>query len=293
MSKIEISSKIDFSRVFEIVKDKELPGEIIYDLKDYTFFEPLDILLFTMPVIYLKAKGGLQKILYPNIKGTKTYLDSIGLLDFFKTNYQEPTTIQWIPSLSAMPLRRLTTVTMNNYISLVQSYFSNYCKGKDLTFLNLAISELINNVSDHACSIIDAYVFCQYYPRLNSIKVAVGDLGIGIPEAVNNYRSMNNLIRLNDKEALNWALSENASTKTKPHNRGKGLSNLLGFIKANNNNMSIYSNSTWVRVIKDKLEYLDNPIHHFKGTIVEMEISIASLPEIDNIVDDFWEQSQF
>jgi hypothetical protein len=294
MITITLSSRSDFSKVFQLINSDLAPHEeIIYDLKEFSFFEPIDILLFTMAVIYFKNRNVKQRYSRPLRNNTRSYLSDIGLFEFCKTNYQEPNTIEGISSRSAMPLRRITPVTMNNYILRAQTYFTTHCPLKDLSFLNLTISELINNVKDHAQSPIDAYIFCQLYPRLNVIKVVVGDLGIGIPASVNTYRESRKEPPLSDTKAIIWAVEQNTSTKSHPHNRGKGLNNLFEFIKFNRSIINIYSNNGIFLATKDRTASFINNIRDFKGTIIQMEINIDNLPDISNIEDDFWEQAQF
>ena len=294
MITIKLSSRSDFSHVFQLIHGNiDAREEIVYDLRNYSFFEPVDILLFAMSVIYFKNKNFNQKYYHPLNSKVNAYLSAIGLFEFCKTNYAEPKTIEIIPSLSAMPLRRITPVTMDNYIFIAQSYFSKHCTTKDLSFLNITISELINNVQDHSQSPIDAYIFCQLYPHLNIIKVVVGDLGIGIPVSVNNFLKSQNKSVFNDIDAIVWAVGQNTSTKSKPHNKGKGLNNLVEFIQFNRSIMHIYSNSGLFITTKDRTYPRENNIRNFAGTIIQMDINIDNLPANDNIVEDFWEQSQF
>ena len=294
MINISLSKRTDFSHIYKLIAVGDISDEeIIYDLRNYSFFEPIDILLFTMSIIYFRNKNINQKYYPPKIPKVQSYLTDMGLFEFYKTNYKEPSTIEVIQSRSAMPLRRITPITMNNYIYLAQSYFSQLCPSKDLSFLNVTISELINNVKDHSKSPIDAYIFCQYYPRLNTIKVVVGDLGIGIPVAVNSFRTSVGKPALNDIDAIKWAVDKNTSTKSQPHNRGKGLNNLVEFIQHNRSIMYIQSNSGVFIVGKDRTLPTKNNIDFFQGTIIQMEINIDNLPANDNIVEDFWEQSQF
>jgi hypothetical protein len=122
------------------------------------------------------------------------------------------------------------------------------------------------------------------------IKVVVGDLGIGIPESVNNYLISNNKHRMNDKDAINWAIDENTSTKSHPYNRGKGLNNLIGFITYNRSIMSMYSNSAILMISKGRQSFFDNNITNFRGTAIQMDIYVDNLPEIDHLITNFWEQ---
>lgn len=293
MPGITISYRSSFSQIFELINSIDsITDEIVYDLRGYSFFEPLDILLFTMPIILFRNKGISQKYIPPANQRVHNYLKDIGFFAFYKTNYSQPATIETIASRTAMPLRRITISTMNQYIELAKSYFGQQCPSKDLDFLNLTISELINNVNDHSSSPIDAYIFSQYYPLTNVIKVAIGDLGIGIPSSVNNYLVSQKQSPLSDKEAIAWAIARNTSTKSQPHNRGKGFDNLIGFTQSNRSIMNIYSNSAIFAVSKNRQYFVDNIIRNFKGTLIQMEIYVDNLPGKDNLVDDLWEQIQ-
>jgi hypothetical protein len=123
MITLTLSSRSDFSQVYKLI-NSDIPAdeEINYDLKKFSFFEPIDILLFTMAVIYFKNRNNKQSYSRPLKNNTRSYLSDIDLFEFCKTNYQEPNTIEGILSRSAMPLRRITPVTMNNYI--FRSFFS-------------------------------------------------------------------------------------------------------------------------------------------------------------------------
>lgn len=56
---------------------------------------------------------------------------------------------------------------------------------EDLTnYLHHVISEILGNAFDHSNSNRDVYCFGQHYPNLNKTQVAVLDLGIGIPGAL-------------------------------------------------------------------------------------------------------------
>lgn len=294
MITISIAATSDFSKVYTLIQSNVAASEeIIYDLRRFNFIEPIDIVLLTMSVIHFRNLNIKQRLIMPTRAIVRSYLTDIGLLEFIKTNYEQPSTINIIASRSAMPLRRITPATMNNYIFLAQTYFSQHCTGKDLGFLNITISELINNVNDHSNSLIDAYIFCQYYPRLNKIKVVVGDLGLGIPSTVNTFLQNENKPLLNDIETIVWALRRNNSTRSTPRNRGFGLDTLVGFIQSNRSIISIFSNSALYTATKDRNYKLDNYIRNFKGTIIQMEINVDNLPDIENIEEDFWELNQF
>lgn len=93
-------------------------------------------------------------------------------------------------------------------------------------------------------------------------------------------------------DAIKWAIDKNTSTKSHPHNKGKGFDNLIEFIKSNRSIMYIYSNSAIFMVSKGEGRqfFFDNNIKNFKGTAIQMEIYVDNLPDNDNLIEDFWEQ---
>jgi hypothetical protein len=136
---------------------------------------------------------------------------------------------------------------------------------------------LINNVRDHSFSPIGAYVFCQYYEKTNEIKLAVSDLGIGIPRSINTYRFNNRETDLSSKDCVIWALKENMTTKSSPHNKGKGLDNVNSFMKANSFTWKLFTNNVQLTGHPTQNRYIENPIPYFKGTIVQLNIKIENL----------------
>lgn len=282
MVHINIKKRTDFYILYSII-EKNISNENITIFIEEFFLEPLDILILTQFVITQVQRNCTVKI-DTNSDKIKKYLNAIDIVAFCKSNYIEPQTISVIDSYTAMPIRRVELSTMNTYIELTQKYFKNFCPNKDLDMLNLCLSELINNVYNHSFSKIGAYVFAQYYPKNNMIKIAVSDLGIGIPMSVNNYKKSTNEKILTNRECVSWALKENMTTKSIPQNKGKGLDNIKSFMKANNCFWKLYTQDVLMNGYS-KIYYEANPISFFKGTIVQLNINIANLPQ-ETIIDE-------
>jgi hypothetical protein len=281
---INIVNHRDYFKVFNLIL-KNIHSKVIKINIKLSFLEPKDVLLITQSIIFLKNND--CKVYLSSKSTLSNYLKDISLIDFCKTNYKTPNTIKAISSLSAMPIRRVEQDNMNEYITRTQEYFQTICDNADLTMLNLCLSELINNVYNHSHSQIGAYVFCQFYPKKNEIKIAVSDLGIGIPESINNFRLTNKKIILSSKDCVKWALEENNTTQSIPQNMGKGLDTINSFVSSNLGSWELFTNG--VRLCKypsSSNRYNDNPIINFKGTLIQIIIKVNNLENLE-IIDNF------
>lgn len=277
---INISKKSDYFQFFEFMH-KEIHGEIEVNL-NVAFLEPYEVLLLAEFVIHQAHLGCHFTVNCKNGQVSR-YLDAIEIKRFCNSNWKESTTMQEIPSHTAMPLKRLAKENMSAYITATQTYFHSFCPDKDLTMLDTCLSELLNNAYDHAHSKTGALVFCQYYPRKEEIKVAVSDLGIGIPFSVNTFLKKQGKAIKSQRDSLKWALEENNTTKSIPQNLGKGLDNIKSFISATDNSWYLLTGKTGLSLTPSGLRYIENPINFFKGTISQLTIDLNSF-EVTEIV---------
>ena len=177
---------------------------------------------------------------------------------------------------------------MNSYILDAQNFFTGFCNGKDISALNICISEIINNVYDHSRSKFDAYIFSQYYPEINKIKFAISDLGVGIPTTVNEFIKQKGNSPLSDFEAMEWAIQKGRSVKSQKYNIGAGLDTIVNILKGTGN-LEIYSGNALLKSHPSGyLRYVKNPIKNFIGTLIEITIDITKLESVDEtILDDY------
>lgn len=271
----------DYVELYNLICNNDSYSHITIDMSNHKFIKPIQTIMLVMFTIYEINNGCEISFIYPKNEGVAKYLKQIELEKFCQTNYGVSTTLNSIESITAMPIRRLDRANMNEYITFAQKYFLRFCEGKDLTMLNISIAELINNVYDHASSPIDAYAFCQYFPKDRSIKIVVGDLGKGIPITVNNYLQSIGEKKLSSKNSLKWAIEERKSTKSMPYNKGLGLSNLHSFIKNSEGSLRILSNDAAFNAFSYSNYFKVNPIPKFLGTIIEIVINIDNLEEYE------------
>lgn len=287
VEKIVVQGRKDFHKFFSIM-EREFTDVSIELFLEVSTLAPLDILIITQFVIVQKQRN-CAITMSTNIK-IKEYVKAIKLVDFINLNVLKPTTIRAIPSYTAMPIRRVEKESMFEYIQATERYFKSICGSKDLAMLNLCMSELINNVYDHSFSSIGAYVFCQYYPESNQIKMAVSDYGIGIPKSVNRFRLENNEHPFSDIDCIKWALKENRSTFSIPQNAGRGLDIVNSFIKKNKGTWKLLSGKAFLNGLQSgKNSYSEDFIYGFKGTIVEIDIQINNLDDVDIVDELIWD----
>jgi len=282
---ILIQSFADFSKVYKIISSGDFQDKITL-VVGMPELRPIEVLIITQFSIWLqKRSSNLTLLVSPKLK---KYLDSIGLSEFCKTNIQSPSTVESIESQTAMSIKRVDRETMHAYVNATETYLKNICQAKDLQMLNHCLSELINNVYDHSDSEIDAYVFCEYYPESNVISIAVSDLGMGISNSVKRYFKQENKVEMSEREYVKWALEENKTVRSRPHNMGKGLDNLNSFARSNDTIWKILTNGVLMESVGSENRYYDNPIPGFQGTIVVLDIRVDRLQE-RKFVDDDWD----
>ncbi|SFU18925.1 hypothetical protein SAMN04489724_0064 [Algoriphagus locisalis] len=278
---IVIKSQSDYHKLFQIIEEGYQGAPITIHLY-HRFLEPMDILILTEFIIF-QLNQKVEINLWVDNLDVKGYLEAIGLFEFCSSNYHEPTELKEIASYSAMPLRRVNRETMNYYIGRTQMYFQTLCDRKDLGMLDITLSELINNVYDHSNSPIDCFVFCQYYPQKGQIKLAVGDLGFGIPKTVNNYLSNKGADTVSPYDAVKWALKLNRTTQSMPHNAGRGLDTVCSFVKVNQGSWKLFSDNVKMIGNGNKNIFFENPINNFIGTVIEITIIVNNLEELETM----------
>lgn len=273
----------DFSLLYKRIIDNDLAVNV--DVSGYHFFNPKEILMLTQFFVVQNDNGIDGTLICDN--GNGWYFDNIKLVDFCNSNFKSPCNQKQSCS-TAIPIKRIDVSTMGNYIQHALDFFSCFCVGKDTDILNICISEIINNVSDHSRSLYDSYIFSQYYPKQDKIKFAISDLGVGIPRTVNDFLISRGEAPLLNYHALDWAIQKGKTSQSRINNKGLGLYNVTSYLK-NTGTLEIFSDDVWCLMNKfGKLKLGSNPIKDFKGTLISVDINIKYLEsEDETILDGF------
>ena len=131
---IKISTKEEFNKLYKHIAlyKKEKASSVTIDISNLKFLEPDHIIILVQFIIYSVSIGSGIDIIRPKDAKVAKYLEQIGLLEFCKSNHKESKTIDFINSQTAMPIRRISTESLTEYIDSAVKYFGKFCAGKDL-----------------------------------------------------------------------------------------------------------------------------------------------------------------
>lgn len=227
------------------------------------------------------------------------YLASIGFFAQWERDPSEHTGFVFPADHTSFALWRVEQERMNEYVyGAYDHYKAAFFAQKDLSGLITFLSEIFNNVFDHAFSDTAteriAFAMMQYYPSRGRLFFAVADFGMGIPAAVNRYlRSVNQPV-VSPQETLQKALKLHFTSHSRKHNQGRGLDTLRTGVEALKGNLTILTSHLIYNVSRDGKEfYQPLPAIDFPGTTVQIRLFQDSLPdeETEIIEDDvaFWQ----
>lgn len=104
------------------------------------------------------------------------------------------------------------------------------------TYLHAAYQEVVQNISDHAESIIGGVSCARYFSSSQEIRVAVVDRGIGIHTAL--ARSFPSF---SEEEAIRRVLQGGYTSRSFSRNMGQGISNLAQIVSNHYGELVVYS----------------------------------------------------
>ncbi|WP_223653381.1 hypothetical protein [Hymenobacter psoromatis] len=221
------------------------------------------------------------------------YLESIGFLSQWGQVGTTGASFTFPNDLNSFVLWRVTRERMNDYVySAYTHYKVNAFYSKDLTGLFTFLSEVFNNVFDHAFSDDAtervAFAMIQYYPSRERLIFAVADFGMGIPKSVNRYLSSKDLPTVSPTEALQKALQLHFTAHSRKHNQGRGLDTLRTGVEALKGQFTILTSHLLYNVSrKGTVFFQPLPDIDFPGTTVQIRLFKDSLPDEDaEIIED-------
>ncbi len=141
------------------------------------------------------------------------------------------------------------------------------------------LSEGLNNVLDHACSVCGAYTAIQPWARLGTVAVAVADAGVGIPYTIRQHPEILRM-NLSDHDLIKFATRHLVSSKHHETGRGGGFTCALASVGAGRGRMKIWSGKGWVELSGISstgvgLSVDERSVRSFDGTCVEAVFPLA------------------
>ncbi|ANY19220.1 hypothetical protein A6F68_00691 [Tsuneonella dongtanensis] len=110
-----------------------------------------------------------------------------------------------------------------------------WVRPSQISSIKACVKEVINNIADHS-TVDTGFVHAQHYPNAHNLKITMSDFGAGIPSTIRaRYGAMS------DFEAIEEAVKDGVTAKSRPNNMGAGLSYLVDTVIANRGSVHIQS----------------------------------------------------
>lgn len=216
------------------------------------------------------------------------YLQNIGVLDMWGAERPtEHTGFTPIDDPTAFAVWKASPELMTDYILSAYEHFKHrYFKDKDIIFLTTYLGELFNNVFDHAFAEgamkRTAFGMLQYYPSQKRLFASVSDFGMGIPTSVNRFLRSQQQDELAPVDALRKATELHFSSRSRPHNKGRGLDTLRVGLTALRGTLTIQTSHALYHLSRSGKESLHSvPGLDFPGTTVTIKLSYGDLEQDD------------
>ncbi len=134
--------------------------------------------------------------------------------------------------------------------------------------INRNINEIFDNSATHAEARVGIFCCGQLFPQLERLDLSIADTGVGIPERVRRGTSE----KLDDVDAIDWALQEGNTTRRGQVPGGIGLKVLREYMSASGGRIQIASGKGYWEMANNRevLRTLENSL---PGTVVTIEFN--------------------
>ena len=132
------------------------------------------------------------------------------------------------------------------------------------------LDEIFSNAVIHSKSSIGVFCCGQSYPKAAKIKFTISDCGIGIRRSLLESRGLNKTA----DQAIEWAMSEAATSRSGDVPGGLGLKILREFIEMNGGEIQIVSETGYWH-LHQKTVTMHQYFRPYPGTIVSIQINTS------------------
>jgi len=154
-------------------------------------------------------------------------------------------------------------------VLLVRNHFPNLTEDAAMA-LGVAVNEVIQNVCDHAESPVGAIMAARYFQNRRDVRVAILDLGVGIPRTLSRVRPEAS----DPEQALRLVVPGGVSSRSKANNMGLGISNLVDQVRGRRGEMLLMSAGAAAVLDRDGVVRYERLPIDFPGTGVFFRMAI-------------------
>jgi anti-sigma regulatory factor (Ser/Thr protein kinase) len=243
---------------------EEFPNtELIIDFSDCEFIYPDYAILFLCSIKYIESMGKnvFGTIKLDSNKKIVTYLAKMGFFEHLKVEL--PILISEIDVNSAVQIQEYTSDNQIDVLNSILKVLKDKASINDNVYASLdyCFNEILDNVLNHTEQ-KKGWVVAQYFPSLNSIRLAVCDFGLGI------HKSLNLKHDFTEEEAIAKCIE---SGVTNGKGQGHGLFATSSFTKLNRGWLSVISGNKKLNVSENQTIVKD--IDYWQGTCVYIRIN--------------------
>lgn len=259
-----------FCNIIKSVNDSEYKS-ICVDIADYKYMHPcFAVLLASIPYIAEKNNKTAAIHIDPDNSKCIEFLNKTGVLKHFNSSFARKKDYKRAVEFNVLKNREDSYERIEDLIDKFPVKISEDLKNA----LHSKLYEVFDNAFTHGGQ--NNTVFCGgTEDSQKNFVFSIYDIGIGIPNNVNNYRREHlKQQEVSAVEALDWALGIGNSTlnDTIDYVRGAGFDTLERFVKVNKGEIIIVSGEAYCKITQVGRSYdtLDVPL---LGTFFCMSIT--------------------
>ena len=236
--------------------------KVVLDFVDCKFIYPDYALLFLCTIKHLEN-------LKIKITGEIKYNDSdlvnyLCRMNFFKNlNVNIPDKFKRIETDKFVEIQNYNEENQLDVLKKIMTVIvNNSCINENVsTSLDYCLNEVLDNVLNHS-EIKNGWVVAQYFPKLNQIRIIVGDVGVGIHESLKDtysYKEDESILKCIERGVTNGK------------GQGHGLFATSTFAKLNKGWLSIISGNKKLDLSEHHTVVKDVP--YWQGTCIYLRVN--------------------
>lgn len=228
----------------------------IIDLSQVTFFSPFALIYLGMYLRLFNSLGHRFTVYLPTALAAREYLARQQFWDRFNFDPESATRERLRRFITSTSLNDIVDLEKHDYVAddiCTQVKNILVATGCDISpsTVALMISELVDNFAQHSRKNLAALTL-QYYPRIGSLRIAVGDCGIGIRKSLSSNRKYAWLAKMPHYRAALEALKPGVSRKAQG---GTGFTDVLDGIADLGGQLRLATGDEYIMVRSGKATY--------------------------------------